>query len=84
MQAAYVHMGFHPAWKFQEVVELVADRGEVTATRDRSAELAAIRQRIQNGDLPDPDGPRGGKRWIDRTFTLGYDRSIPPDDAGSL
>jgi hypothetical protein len=84
IQAAYVHMGFHPAWKFQEVVELVADRGEVTATHDRSAELAAIRRRIQNGDLPDPDGPRGGKQWIDRTLTLGYDRSIPPDDAGAL
>lgn len=80
IQATYVHMGFHPAWKFAKVIELLADGGKVTATLDRSAEFAAIRRRIQNGEVPHPDGRRGSKRWIDRSFTLDYDRSIPSGD----
>src|SRR5262245_43548610 len=39
----YVHMGFHPAWKFREVHELVFDRGLVVKEADRSAELAEFR-----------------------------------------
>jgi hypothetical protein len=32
----YVHMGFHPAWKFREVHELLFERGKVVKEADRS------------------------------------------------
>lgn len=74
----YVHMGFQPAWRFSRVLEVEVDRGIVVARRDRSAEIAAQRDAIVGGAVPDPDGPRDGSavaRWIARTFRLGYDRS---------
>ncbi len=77
IRTTYVHMGFHPAWKFEKVAELLLEHGEVTSTLDRSAELAALRGRIGSGEEPDPDGPRGGVKWVERTFSLDYSRSIP-------
>jgi hypothetical protein len=77
IRSTYVHMGFHPAWKFAKVVELLLEQGNITSTRDRSAELATVRQRIESGWAPDPDGPRGGVTWVNRTFSLDYSRSIP-------
>lgn len=77
ISSLYVHMGFHPAWKFRKVIELLLEDGLVTGTADRSAEIAAIRDRIENGEQPDPDGPRGGIGWVKRTFGIGYDRSFP-------
>ena len=77
VRSTYVHMGFHPAWRFESVVELLLTDGTLTGRHDRSAEFAAIRQRIQSGETPDPDGPPGGPGWIRRTFTRGYRRSVP-------
>lgn len=75
--AAYANMGFHPAWRFKEIIELRVDHGIVTGAADRSAELAAIRRGITTGDIVDPDGPRGGTGWVQRTFSLDYSRSFP-------
>jgi hypothetical protein len=75
VSSTYVHMGFHPAWRYESVVELLAHEGRVTEIADRSAEMAAIRRRIAEGDQADPDGERGGPVWIERTFTLDYTRS---------
>lgn len=49
----YVHMGFHPAWKYDCVVELVFDSGVLKQELDRSQQMAEIRQRIK-------DQPRHG------------------------
>jgi hypothetical protein len=78
IRSTYVHMGFHPAWKYEKIIELRADSGRVIARIDRSAECATIRRRIDSGEAPDPDGRRGDMGWVKRTFSLDYSRSIPP------
>ena len=72
----YVHMGFHPAWKYERVVELVVEDGAVVSASDRSAAMAKLRAEITAGDRPDPDAGRDLPEWIARTFTLDYGRSI--------
>lgn len=42
----YVHMGFHPAWKFREVHELIFKAGELIEASDRSEKMAEIREQI--------------------------------------
>ncbi len=75
--STYVHMGHHPAWKYRQVVEVLVADGSVTEIADRSTEMAQLRERITSGDVADPDGPRGGIAWVERTFTLDYSRSRP-------
>jgi hypothetical protein len=75
VRSTYVHMGFHPAWKFGRVIELLVERGSVQAAHDRSAVVAGRRRAIEAGELADPDGSPGGIDWIERTFTLDYTRT---------
>lgn len=75
VSATYVHMGFHPAWKFERVVELIFEAGNLTDRIDRSEEMRALRERIAAGEQSDPDGKRGSRKWIERTFSLDYQRS---------
>jgi hypothetical protein len=70
----YVHMGFHPAWKFEHVMELVLADGILQAAEDISEQVAQSRREILEGTRQDPDGPPGGPGWIARTFRLGYRR----------
>jgi len=42
----YVHMGFHPAWKYETVYELVISQGYVLDTRDISKEMAQLREQM--------------------------------------
>ena len=72
----YVHMGFHPAWKFEHVLELVLADGTLQQVNDQSADVAKARREILKGKRPDPDGPPGGPGWIARTFRLGYRRGM--------
>jgi hypothetical protein len=74
----YRHMGFHPAWKYERVVELLFTDGGLTGAHDRSAEMAAFRDRISAGEVQEPDGRPGGVDWVRRTFTRDYGRSLPP------
>jgi hypothetical protein len=37
-------MGFHPAWKYETVLELSFDAGRLLAVRDVSAAMARIRR----------------------------------------
>lgn len=39
-------MGFHPAWKCEEVVELIFDKGMLQDEYDRPKRIARIRERI--------------------------------------
>lgn len=41
----YVHMGFHPAWKYEQVVELQVREGVIESAEDRSKTYAEIRRR---------------------------------------
>lgn len=72
----YVHMGFHPAWKYEQVEELLLRDGAVTAIYDRSDALATIRGKVEKGEMDNPDGLRIDKAWVKRTFTLDYGRSL--------
>jgi hypothetical protein len=72
----YVHMGFHPAWKFRRVHELIIIDGRVIRTHDRSDEIAAVRETMAARDRPDPADRDGLKSWIARTFERDYGRSL--------
>ncbi|SDJ80220.1 hypothetical protein SAMN05421874_103255 [Nonomuraea maritima] len=74
----HVDMGFAPGWRYARVVEVVLDAGHVVARVDRSAEVAAVRDAVLDGVIPDPDGDPRGAGWVRRTFTLTYDRTFPP------
>lgn len=73
----YVHMGFHPAWKYTRVVELRLDGGRLVDQCDRSAEMAELRRRIEAGEVPDPLRSRAD--WIQASFTLDYALSTGVD-----
>jgi hypothetical protein len=42
----YVHMGFHPAWKYNRVLELLFSNGILQQEFDRSERMAEVRQCI--------------------------------------
>lgn len=72
----YVNMGFHPAWKYEKVVELVFGGGVLQKESDRSAEMAELRTLVlaqsQESDL----GRRGPgvsiREYIERAFDRRY------------
>lgn len=77
IQELYVHMGFHPAWKYEKVRELVFENGILVGDYDRSEKMAEIRDMV-SGDGPD-DGPSGMPSDQDiRTFVeQAFDRTYP-------
>jgi len=46
IEELYVHMGFHPAWKYERVVELTFDAGILKDELDRSERMAEIREKL--------------------------------------
>mgnify|MGYP001212192032 CR=1 FL=1 len=46
IEELYVHMGFHPAWKYQSVIELLFENGVLVDEFDRSERMADIREMI--------------------------------------
>lgn len=71
----YVHMGFHPAYKFREVHEVILDQGKVTAVFDRSAQMAQLREHLLVKAGPPKDSPTKAElqAWIERAFSLKYE-----------
>jgi hypothetical protein len=74
IEEMYVHMGFHPAYKFRDVHELVFDKGKLVKAVDVSRAMAEFREDIANRPLQptDPDNEREILAWIERTFSLKY------------
>jgi hypothetical protein len=73
VQELYVHMGFHPAWKYRRVHELSFEDGKLVREADRSKAMAGIRARIAARPL----GPGGTdedelKKWIEQCFDRSY------------
>ena len=64
----YVHMGFHPAWKYKKVMELAFDDGRLIEHRDRSDAVAELRRRIQAGEEPDRNGGAEIHDWMNNIF----------------
>jgi hypothetical protein len=71
IQELYVHMGFHPAWKFNEVWELVFDGGHLESAENVSDKVAVLRQKLNQKSLIPPSGKRQQK-WIHDAFRLDY------------
>jgi hypothetical protein len=71
-----IGMGFLPAWTYRRVLELTFTAGRCVAARNRSVELAVVRERLGDDGL----GPARGESnhaWITRTFSLSFDYSWP-------
>ena len=72
----HVHMGFHPAWKYERVVELIFEAGILRRAIDQSQRMAEIRAQI----LASGDSSFTGKglehdaiqSFIDRAFDRRY------------
>lgn len=67
----YVHMGFHPAWKFGKVHEIRFHAGPLIDRADRSEAMAQQRKAMEGKPLGWTEGPLG--EWIDNSFRLDYD-----------
>jgi hypothetical protein len=76
-----LHMGFHPAYGFQRVWELAFEAGRLTAAHERSADLAAARERLTD-IRPGPAEGEATSDWIDRTFSLSFAYSWPDVSEG--
>jgi hypothetical protein len=70
----YVHMGFHPAWTFREVHELLLEGGRVVQEADRSAAMAEFRDMVAGRPLgpSDPEDREAIERWVQRCFRREY------------
>jgi hypothetical protein len=82
VHVGYLHMGFTPAWLYANVRELIFDGGRLVGAYDRSAELAAVRERLGPAGLRPP---RQATRpdWMDAAFSLSFTYSWPsPDQNG--
>jgi hypothetical protein len=70
----YVHMGFHPAWKYKVVHELIFENGELKQEKDCSEKVARIREEMSKRPLQ--PGSRANEqeveRWIDQCFSQKY------------
>jgi len=72
----YVHMGFHPAWKYRQVREVLLEGGQLTDDFDRSAQMEDARTRFSAQPLK-PDLAEGRQRmteWIEQCFSRDYTR----------
>jgi hypothetical protein len=70
----YVHMGFHPAWKYETVFELIVSQGTVLQTRDVSQSMAELRDKMIRQPLqPHRDASsQDVQAWIASTFKRNY------------
>jgi hypothetical protein len=66
----YVHMGFHPAWKYETAFELVFSHGVLLETKEVSQRMAELRSEMTQKPLqPGPTTPRQKlEEWIASTF----------------
>ena len=71
----YVHMGFHPGWKYKNVTELVFENGELKREFDRSEKMAQIRNMISEGSKDQASDwmpPKNHIEFIEKSFDRTY------------
>jgi hypothetical protein len=70
----YVHMGFHPTWKYRVVHELVFRDGELMQEADRSEQIAEFRREIAHRPLEPGYGAKRSEieRWVEKCFSQKY------------
>jgi hypothetical protein len=71
----YVHMGFHPPWKYKTVYELIFQNGNLLEERDLSQKMEVIRKKRAGEPLrpAPPYSPEVLMRWISDCFSQKYD-----------
>jgi hypothetical protein len=76
IQSLYVHMGFHPAWKYKTVIELTFEGGILKQEFDRSQKMADIRELVirsqsqkASGEMPSMDEIQ---EFVERAFDRRY------------
>jgi hypothetical protein len=78
IRSLYVHMGFHPAWKYQTVIELVFDAGILKEEFDRSERMAEIREMVSGGRKKEASSEMPSheeiKQFVERAFDRTYRR----------
>lgn len=72
----YVHMGFHPAWKYKDVFELTFENGRLLRELDRS-EWAALERHnfLKSAQNDKPDGmpiQKENSEFVERSFDRSY------------
>jgi hypothetical protein len=74
IQELYVHMGFHPAWKYETAYELVFSQGTLLESKDVSRQMAELRDRMTRQPLQPGTGASGQELedWIASTFKRSY------------
>jgi hypothetical protein len=76
IRSLYVHMGFHPAWKYKTVIELIFDAGVLKEEFDRSERMAEIREMIsksrKKGASSEKPSPEEITRFVERAFDRSY------------
>lgn len=71
----YVHMGYHPAWKYEKVHELIFEKGILVKDldiSDKMKEYRDIRKRMEEGGGREPDENIDLDKWIENCFSLKY------------
>lgn len=70
----YVHMGFHPAWKYKQVIELIFAGGRLIEELDRSARMAEIRQMAIEARTNEPSKAVPSDAEIEAFVERAFDR----------
>ena len=74
IEEMYVHMGFHPAYKYRRVVELSFAEGRLAEARDVSEAMARFREDIEGRPMQPGAGASFDEieAWIRQTFRQDY------------
>jgi hypothetical protein len=76
IDSLYVHMGFHPPWKYETVIELVFEGGVLKAEHNRSERMAEARAMMTRAESDDaaPDRPHMNeiREFVERAFDRSY------------
>ncbi len=76
IRSLYVHMGFHPAWKYEKVHELVFESGKLKSESDLSGKMVEVREKIKSETIEKGKNPSRNEieAWIDECFNRDYKR----------
>jgi len=72
----YIHMGYHPAPSYREVVELRFEQGKLVDARNPSEEMAEHRKAMKHRLLTSPSASVSDdklKEWINDRMSLDFD-----------
>jgi len=76
LRELYVHMGFHPAWKYETVIELIFEGGILRREFDRSERIGQIRNMFlesrAEGDSEHTFTEEDIARFVERAFDRSY------------